>query len=84
MQNKDLVTPLKRNFNKKWWLVNEELLHTLKLVLSAILFSEYLGIKIKIGINNIYYSMVLIQIYFVQLIYCFYDNDDELNDDKYF
>ena len=28
--------------------------------------------------------MVLIQIYFVQLIYCFYDNDDELNDDKYF
>ena len=24
------------------------------------------------------------QIYFVQLIYCFYDNDDELNDDKYF
>ena len=84
MQNKDLVTPLKRNFNKKWWLVNEELLHTLKLVLSAILFSEYLGIKINIGINNIYYSMVLIQIYFVQLIYCFYDNDDELNNDQYF
>ena len=52
-KNKDLVTTLKRNFNKKWWLVNEELLHTLKLVLSAILFNEYLGIKIKIGIDNI-------------------------------
>ena len=50
---KDLVTPLKVNFNKKWWLVNEKLLHTLKLVLSAILFNEYLGIKIKIGIDNI-------------------------------
>ena len=24
------------------------------------------------------------QIYFVQLIYCFYDNDDKLNDNKYF
>ena len=64
--------------------MNEELLHTLKLVLSAILFNEYLGIKIKIGITNIYYSTVLIQIYFVQLIYGFYDNDDELNDDRYF
>ena len=64
--------------------MNEELLHTLKLVLSAILFNEYLGIKIKIGITNIYYSTVLIQIYFVQLIYGFYENDDELNDDKFF
>ena len=58
--------------------------NTLKPVPSAVLFNEYLGIKIKVGIDNIYYSTVLIQIYFVQLIYCFYDNDDELNDDKYF
>ena len=50
--NKDLVTPLRRNFNKKWWEVNEELLHTLKLVLSAILFDKYLEIRINIGIDN--------------------------------
>ena len=81
MQNKDLVTPLKRNFDKKWWLVNEELLHTLK---PAILFSEYLGIKIKYGIDNILLFYGFDSIYFAQLIYCFYDNDDELNDDKYF
>ena len=31
-----------------------------------------------------YYSTVLIQIYFVQLIYSFYENDGELNDNKYF
>ena len=31
-----------------------------------------------------FYSTVLIQIYFVQLIYCFYDNHGELNDDNYF
>ena len=35
-------------------------------------------------IYKFYYSTVLIQIYFVQLIYCFYDNDGELNDDNYF
>ena len=64
--------------------MNEELLHTLKLVLSAILFNEYLWIKIKIESTIFYYSKVLIQIYFGQLIYCFYDNNDELNDDKYF
>ena len=52
-KNKDLVTTLKRNFNKKWWLVNEELLHTMKPVLSAILFNKYLGIKIKNGIYDI-------------------------------
>ena len=35
-------------------------------------------------IYKFYYSTVLIQIYFVQLIYCFYDNHGELNDDNYF
>ena len=58
--------------------MNEELLYTLKLVLSAILFKEYLGVKIKIESTTFYYSTVLIQIYFSQLSYCFYENDDEL------
>ena len=31
-----------------------------------------------------YFSTFLIQIYFAQLIFDFHDNDDELNDDKYF
>ena len=39
---------------KNWWWVNEELLYTLKLVLSAMLSNAYLGIKIKSGIENIY------------------------------
>ena len=30
-----------------------------------------------------YYSTVSIQIYFGQSIYCFYDSDDELDDNKY-
>ena len=64
--------------------MNEELLYTLKLALSAILFKEYLGVKIKIESTTFCYSTVLIQIYFSQLSYCFYENDDELNDDKYF
>ena len=34
--------------------------------------------------SKIFYSTGLTLIYFGQLIYCFYDNDDELNDDKYF
>ena len=62
--------------------MNEELLHTLKLVVSAILFSEDLVIKIKIGTDNILYSTVLIRIYFVQLIYYFYGNDYAVNDDN--
>ena len=64
--------------------MNEELLHTLKLVLSAILFSEYLGIKIKIGIDNILLSYGLDSDIFCSIDLLFYDNDDELNDDKSF
>ena len=30
------------------------------------------------------YSMALMQIYFVRMLYCSYDNDDELNDDNFF
>ena len=57
---------------------NEELLYTVKL-LSAILFNAYLGKKIKFGIENI------LTLYgFVQLIYCFYNNNDERNNDNYF
>ena len=64
--------------------MNEELLHTLKLVFYAILFNEYLGIKIRIVINNILLFCGFDSDIFGQLIYCFYDNDDELNADKYF
>ena len=64
--------------------MNEELLHTLKLVLFAILFSEYLGRKIKIGIDNILLFYGLDSDIFFSIDLLFYDNDDELNDDKYF
>ena len=64
--NKYLVTLLKRNFNKKWWLVNEELLHTLKRVLSAILFNEYLGIRITIGIDFI--DFIILRFYIIRYI----------------
>ena len=58
--------------------MNEELLYTSKL-LSTILFNAYLGEKIKFGIENI-----LILYGFAQSIYCFYDNDDERNNNNYF
>ena len=55
----------------------------LKLVLSAILFNAHSRIK-SLESRIFWHSTVLIHIYFVQLIYSFYDNDDEPDDDKYF
>ena len=57
--------------------------NSLKLIVSAILFNAHLGIKIKFGIENIFIFYGFDSDTFVQLIHCFFD-DDEPNDNKYF